>query len=85
MSISFLPVVIANPILAALLCTLPSWCMCSFVYGSHALELYSSIERINPRLTKLFFVTRLTKGVVATPSLDFPNQTLYEIDFSIHR
>ena len=30
---------------------------------------------LNPRLTKLFFVTRLTKGVVATPSLDFPNQT----------
>ena len=41
---------------------------------------------INPRLTKLFFVTRLTKrGVVTAPSLDFPNQTLYEIDFGIKR
>ena len=41
---------------------------------------------INPRLTKLFFVTRLTKrGVVTTPSLDFPNRTPYEIDFGINR
>ena len=39
---------------------------------------------LNPRLTKLFFVTRLTKGVVATPSLDFPNRTPYEIDFGIN-
>ena len=40
----------------------------------------------NPRLTKLFFVTRLTKrGVVTTPSLDFPNRTPYEIDFGINR
>ena len=40
----------------------------------------------NPRLTKLFFVTRLTKrGVATTPSLDFPNQTPYEIDFGINR
>ena len=31
------------------------------------------------------FVTRLTKGVVATPSLDFPNRTPYEIDFGINR
>ena len=44
----------------------------------------SQIIRINPRLTKLFFVPRLTKGVVATPSLDFPNQTPYEIDFDIN-
>ena len=43
-------------------------------------------EVVNPRLTKLFFVTRLTKGgVVATPSLDFPNGTPYEIDFGINR
>ena len=33
----------------------------------------------NPRLTKLFFVTR------ATPSLDFPNRTPYEIGFGINR
>ena len=39
----------------------------------------------NPRLTKLFFVTRLTKGGVTTPSLDFPNRTPYEIDFGINR
>ena len=40
----------------------------------------------NRRLTKPFFVTRLTKrGVVTTPSLDFPNQTTYEIDFGINR
>ena len=42
---------------------------------------------INPRLTKPFFVTRLTKGggVVTTLSLDFPNRTLYEVDFGINR
>ena len=42
---------------------------------------------INPRLTKPFFVTRLTGGggVVTTPSLDFPNWTPYEIDFGINR
>ena len=39
----------------------------------------------NPRLTKLFFVTRVTRGVVATPSLDFPNRTPYEIGFAINR
>ena len=39
----------------------------------------------NPRLTKLFFVTRFTKGVVAIPSLDFPNRTPYEISFGINR
>ena len=40
----------------------------------------------NPRLTKPFFVTRLTKrGVVTTPSLDFPNRTPYDIDFGINR
>ena len=46
-----------------------------------------SILIISPRLTKLFFVTRLTKGggVVTTPSLDFPNRTPYEIDFGINR
>ena len=42
-------------------------------------------DLINPRLTKLFFVTRLSRGVVATPSLDFPNRTRYEIDFGINR
>ena len=40
---------------------------------------------INPRLTKLFFVTRLTKGGCCNPSLDFSNQTPYEIDFGINR
>ena len=40
----------------------------------------------NPRLTKLFFVTRLTKGDCYNPtSLDFPNQTPYESDFGINR
>ena len=41
--------------------------------------------KFNPRLTKLFFVTRLTGGVAAAPSLDFPNRTPYEIDFGINR
>ena len=40
---------------------------------------------VNPRLTKLFFVTRLTKGGCRNPSLDFPNQPPYEIDFGINR
>ena len=40
---------------------------------------------INPRLTKLFFVTRLTKGGCRNPSLDVPNRTPYEIDFGINR
>ena len=39
----------------------------------------------NPRLTKPFFVTRLTRGVVTTPSLDFSNWTPYEVDFGINR
>ena len=34
----------------------------------------------NPRLTKLFFVTRLIQGGCYNP-LDFPNLTLYGIDF----
>ena len=38
----------------------------------------------NPRLTKLFFVTRLTKGGCYNP-LDFPNRTPYENDFEINR
>ena len=42
------------------------------------------IGNINPRLTKLFFVTRLQGGVII-PSLDFPNRTPYEIDFGINR
>ena len=41
--------------------------------------------RLNLRLTKLFFVTRLTKEGVTTPSLDFPNRTPYELDFGINR
>ena len=40
-------------------------------------------KRFNPRLYHFFFVTRLTKGGVATPSLDFPNRTPYKIDFGI--
>ena len=48
--------------------------------------LMARVNTINPRLTKPFFVTRLTKrGVVTTPSLDFPNRTPYEIDFGINR
>ena len=43
------------------------------------------LEYVNPRLTKVFFVTRLTRGVVATSALDFPNQTPYEIGFGINR
>ena len=41
---------------------------------------------VNPRLTKVFFVTRLTKGggVVATPPLNFPNPTPYELGFGIN-
>ena len=40
---------------------------------------------ISPRLTKLFFVTRLTKGEGdVTPSLDFFNRTPYELDFGIN-
>ena len=48
---------------------------------------FGFIAIINPRLTKPFFVTRLTKGggVVTTPSLDFLNRTPYEIDFGINR
>ena len=39
---------------------------------------------LNPRLTKLFFVTRLTKkGLLQPPSLDYPNRTPYEV-LSIH-
>ena len=41
--------------------------------------------RLNPRLTKLFFVTRLTKGGCYNPSLDFSNWSPYEIDFGIDR
>ena len=41
-------------------------------------------DHINPRLTKLFFVTRLTRGGCYNP-LNFPNRTLYEIDFGINR
>ena len=39
---------------------------------------------VNPRLTKLNFETRLTKGGCYNP-LDFPNRTPYEIDFGIDR
>ena len=46
---------------------------------------YGKIE-FNPRLTKLFFVTRLTGGGGCyNPSLYFPNRTPYEIDFGINR
>ena len=41
--------------------------------------------KFNPRLTKLFFITRLTKGVSCNPSLDFPNRSPYEINFGINR
>ena len=46
---------------------------------------YTIIDRLNPSLTKLFFVTRLTKGVVTTPSLDSPIRAPYETDFGINR
>ena len=39
----------------------------------------------NPRVTMLFFVTRLTKGGLLLQPLNFPNQTPYEIDFGINR
>ena len=39
---------------------------------------------VNPRLTKLFFCNTSNWGV-ATPSLDFPNRTLYEIGFGMIR
>ena len=43
------------------------------------------LSQISPRLTKLFFVTRLTKEGCYNPSLDFPNRSPYEIDFGINR
>ena len=47
---------------------------------------FAVLEEFNPRLTKPFFVTRLTKGGGCyNPSLDFPNRTPYEIDFNINR
>ena len=54
-------------------------------FKQHASNITKN-EDISPRLTKLFFVTRLTGGggVVTTPSLDFPNRTPYEIDFGIN-
>ena len=54
---------------------------CSYAYAN-----FRYFDWFNARLTKLFFVTRLTReggGVVAT--LDFPNQTPYEIGFGINR
>ena len=45
--------------------------------------------KVNPRLNKLFFVTRLRGGVgvagVATPSLEFRQRTPYELGFDINR
>ena len=38
-------------------------------------DMLLNYNTINPRQTKLFFVTRLTKGVFATPSLDFRQRT----------
>ena len=38
-----------------------------------------------PRLTKLFFCNTSNQGGFCNPSLDFPNRTLYEIDFGINR
>ena len=47
---------------------------------------FYSCQFINPRLTKLFFVTRLTKGGCYNPlPIDFPNRTPYKIDFGINR
>ena len=46
---------------------------------------YSKFWCFNPRLTKLYFVTRLTKGGCYNPLLDFLNRTPYEIDFGINR
>ena len=39
---------------------------------------------LNPRLTKVFFVTRLTKGGLLQPPLNFPNPTPYELGFGIN-
>ena len=48
----------------------------SIMWGAAFLGMSGKIIYwFNPRLTKLFFVTRLTKG--------FPNRTPYEIDFGI--
>ena len=44
------------------------------------------LGKVNPRLTKLFFVTRLTKGGGCfNPLPRFSEPTLYEIDFGINR
>ena len=43
------------------------------------------MDNFNPRLTKLFLVTRLAKGGCYNPSLDFQNWTAYEIDVGINR
>ena len=48
------------------------------------LHYFSISMFINPRLTKPFFVTRLTKGGGMLQP-DFPNRTPYEIDFGINR
>ena len=44
-------------------------------------KLFNSFTLLKPRLTKLIFVleTCLSKGVVATPSLDTHKRTLYEL------
>ena len=43
------------------------------------------MDTINPRLTKLFFVTRLTKGGCYNPLPRFFKPNPYEIDFGIKR
>ena len=42
---------------------------------------------INPRLTELFFVTRLNQGGggVTTPSIDFRKRNTYELSFDTNR
>ena len=40
---------------------------------------------VNPRLTKVFFVTRLTRGGgCCNPPLNFPNATPYELGIGIN-
>ena len=45
------------------------------LWKSPHISIATKVKLFNPRLTKLFFETRLTKGVVTTPSLDIPNRT----------
>ena len=62
-------------------------CVVVFEKDAKTVQKLARVNTLIPRLTKPFFVTRLTKGggVVTTPSLEFPNRTPYEVDFGINR